>query len=121
MFLKDNQKRARKKIRVRKKLSGDSQRPRISVYRSAVHMHAQLIDDVKGVTLASASSKSKEILDEIKNSKGKISKSKLVGKLLAKKALELGITTAVFDRSGYEYHGRVKAVADGAREGGIKM
>jgi large subunit ribosomal protein L18 len=121
MFLKDNQKRARKKVRVRKKLSGDAQRPRISVYRSANHIHAQLIDDVKGVTLAAASSKSKEILDEVKTSKGKISKSKLVGKLLAKKAVELGITTAVFDRSGYEYHGRIKAVADGAREGGIKM
>jgi large subunit ribosomal protein L18 len=121
MFLKDNKRRIRKRIRVRKKLSGTSERPRISVYRSAVNMHAQLIDDVKGVTLASASSLSKEILDEIKGSKGKVSKSKLVGKLLAKKALELGISTAVFDRSGYEFHGRVKAVADGAREGGIKV
>jgi large subunit ribosomal protein L18 len=84
-------------------------------------MYAQMIDDVKGATLASASSLSKEILDELKSSKGKVSKSKLVGKLLAKKASELGITSAVFDRSGYEYHGRVRAVAEGVREGGIKV
>jgi large subunit ribosomal protein L18 len=121
MFLKDNKRRTRKKIRVRKKLSGTAERPRISVFRSANNMYAQLIDDVKGVTLASASSLSKEILDELKSSKGKTSKSKLIGMLLAKKAKELGIISAVFDRSGYEYHGRVKAVADGVREGGIKV
>jgi len=121
MFLRDYKRRQRKKVRVRKKLSGTAECPRLTVFRSLNHMHAQMIDDVKGVTLVSASSISKEITDEIKTSKGKISKSKLVGKLLAKKALEKGITTAVFDRSGYEFHGRIKAVADGAREGGIKI
>ena len=121
MFLKDNKRRERKQVRVRKKLSGTAERPRISVFRSANNMYAQLVDDVKGITLVSASSLSKEILDELKSSKGKVSKSKLVGKLLAKKAKELGITTAVFDRSGYEYHGRIKAVAEGVREGGIKV
>jgi large subunit ribosomal protein L18 len=121
MFLKDNKKRIRKKIRVRKKISGTDARPRISVFRSLNNVYAQIIDDIKGVTLVEASTLSKELAEELKNAKGKISKSKLVGKLLAKKAIEKGITSVVFDRSGYNYHGRVQAIADGAREGGLKF
>jgi large subunit ribosomal protein L18 len=121
MFLKDNKKRIRKKIRVRKKISGTDARPRISVFRSLNNVYAQIIDDIKGVTLVEASTLSKELAEELKNAKGKTSKSKLVGKLLAKKAIEKGITSVVFDRSGYNYHGRVQAIADGAREGGLKF
>lgn len=121
MFLKDNKRRIRKKARVRQKVSGTAERPRLSVHRSLNHMYAQLIDDSNGVTLVSASTKVKELAEEIKNTKTKVSKSKIVGKLLAKRAVEKGITTAVFDRSGYTYQGRIKAVADGAREGGLKF
>ena len=121
MFIKDNTKRATKKARIRRKISGTAERPRLSVFRSLNHIYVQMIDDVKGTTLLEASTKSKELVDEIKSSKGKTSKSKLVGKLVAKKAVEKGITTAVFDRSGYQYHGRIKAVAEGAREGGLKI
>jgi large subunit ribosomal protein L18 len=121
MFNRDNTKRATKKARIRRKISGTAERPRLTVFRSLNHIYAQIIDDTKGTTLLEASSKSKELVEEIKSSKGKISKSKLVGKLIAKRAVEKGITTAVFDRSGYQYHGRIKAVADGAREGGLKI
>jgi large subunit ribosomal protein L18 len=85
------------------------------------NVYAQLIDDSDGNTLVSASSLSKELLEEIKSSKGKVSKSKMVGKLVAKKALEKNISQVVFDRNGYRYHGRIKAIADGAREGGLKF
>ena len=121
MFNRDNTKKATKKARIRRKISGTAERPRLAVFRSLNHIYAQVIDDTKGVTLLEASSKSKELADDIKASKGKISKSKLVGKLVAKKAAEKGITSAVFDRSGYQFHGRIKAVADGAREGGLKI
>jgi large subunit ribosomal protein L18 len=121
MFKKDYKKRAKKKFRTRRKISGTTQKPRISVFRSANQIYAQMIDDSTGKTLVAASSKSKEVLDEIKNAKGKIEKSKAVGKLLAKKAVDNGITEAVFDKSGYNFHGRVKALADGAREGGVKF
>ena len=121
MFLVDNKKRLRKKARVRKKLSGTATCPRISVFRSLTEIYAQMIDDTAGVTITEASTKSKELAEDLKSAKGKTAKSKLVGKLLAKKAVEKGITTAVFDRSGYEYHGRVQAIAEGVREGGIKM
>ena len=121
MFLKDTTHRATKKARIRRKISGTAERPRLSIFRSNENMFAQLIDDVKGTTLLEANSLAKEIVEELKDAKGKISKSKAVGKLLAKKAIEKGITTAVFDRSGYRYHGRVQAVAEGAREGGMKL
>ena len=110
----------RQKIRfnIRKKLSGDEQKPRLSVFRSNTGIYAQLIDDVKGVTLASASSKDKGVTAQ----KGKkIDQSKLVGQEIAKKAVELGVKEIVFDRGGYLYHGRVKALAEGAREGGLKF
>lgn len=113
--------RSKNQIKFRKKMKGTTERPRISVFRSLNQVYAQLIDDISGKTILSASSLSKDIQDEIKNTKGKIEKSKIVGKLLAKKAIEKGISTVIFDRSGYRYHGRIQAIADGAREGGLKF
>ncbi|MEE6186549.1 50S ribosomal protein L18 [Mycovorax composti] len=110
----------RNKIRrtIRAKVSGTAQKPRLSVFRSNKDIYVQLIDDTKGVTLAAASSRDKDIAAQ----KGtKIEKSKLVGAAIARKALELNINQIVFDRGGYLYHGRVKAVADGAREGGLQF
>jgi large subunit ribosomal protein L18 len=109
---------ARQKIRyrIRKKISGSAQKPRLSVFRSNNDIYVQLIDDANGVTLASASSRQADITAQKVN---KVEKSKLVGSAIAKKSEELGIKDVVFDRSGYIYHGRVKAVAEGAREGGL--
>ncbi len=117
----EKKRKERKVFRVRRKITGTPECPRLSVFRSLNHIHAQLIDDSNGITLAAASTKSKEILEDIKTSKGKTSKSKLVGSYLAKKALEKNISQVVFDRGGYKYHGRVKALADGAREAGLKF
>ncbi|RFM36111.1 50S ribosomal protein L18 [Chitinophaga silvisoli] len=111
---------SRQKIRyrIRKKIVGSAQRPRLSVFRSNSDIYVQLIDDANGTTLASASSRDKDI----KAQKGtKSEKSKLVGAALAAKATALGITTVTFDRGGYLYHGRVKSVADGAREAGLQF
>ncbi len=119
--MKKKNTRIRSKIKIRKHLSGTSEVPRLTVYRSLTNVYAQLIDDSDGKTLASASSLSKEISAELKGAKSKVEKSKIVGNLLAKKALEKKITTVVFDRNGYKYHGRVQALADGAREGGLKF
>ncbi|HVU95718.1 MAG TPA: 50S ribosomal protein L18 [Puia sp.] len=106
------------KFRVRKKIAGTAQRPRLSVFRSNTDIYVQLIDDDNARTLASASSKDKDIAAQ----KGtKSEKSKLVGGAIARKASELGLKDVVFDRGGYLYHGRVKAVADGAREGGLSF
>jgi len=106
------------KFRVRKKIIGTTVRPRLSVFRSNNDIYVQLIDDSAGKTLASASSRDKDILAQ----KGtKVEKSKLVGSAIARKASELGLLDVTFDRSGYLYHGRVKAVAEGAREGGMKF
>ena len=110
----------RQKIRynIRKKVAGSEQKPRLSVFRSNTGIYAQLIDDVKGVTLASASTKDKGVAAE----KGKkIDQSKTVGQEIAKKAVALGVKEIIFDRGGYLYHGRVKALAEGAREGGLKF
>ena len=104
------------KFRVRRKISGTTQKPRLSVFRSNTEIYAQLIDDETGKTLAAASSKEKDIAAQ----KGtKVEKSKLVGAAIARKATDLGLKDVTFDRSGYLYHGRVKAVAEGAREGGL--
>ena len=106
------------KFRVRSKISGTTQKPRLSVFRSNSEIYAQLIDDETGTTLAAASSKEKDIAAQ----KGtKVEKSKLVGAAIARKATELGLKDVTFDRSGYLYHGRVKAVAEGAREGGLNF
>ena len=111
-------KRQKIRYRIRKKVAGDATKPRLSVFRSNAEIYAQLIDDTKGVTLAAASSKEKDIAAQ---TAPKVEKSKLVGASIARKATELGITTCVFDRGGNLYHGRVKAVADGAREGGLQF
>ncbi|GAB4292891.1 MAG: 50S ribosomal protein L18 [Ignavibacteriaceae bacterium] len=121
MIIKKSNNRLRAKIRIRKKISGTAERPRLSVYRSLGNIYAQLIDDNSGNTLIAASSLSKDIAEEIKSAKTKIEKSKVVGKFLAKKALEKNISSVVFDRNGYKYHGRIRAIAEGAREGGLKF
>jgi large subunit ribosomal protein L18 len=104
--------------RIRTKLHGTAQKPRLSVFRSNSDIYVQLIDDNNGTTLAAASSREKEIVAETGN---KVAKSLSVGKSIAQKAKALGIDACVFDRGGYLYHGRVKSVADGAREGGLKF
>ena len=111
---------SRQKIRyrIRKKVVGSAQRPRLSVFRSNSDIYVQLIDDATGTTLAAASSRDKDIKAQ-KGTKSEI--SKLVGAALATKAIALGLTTCTFDRGGYLYHGRVKSVADGAREGGLQF
>ncbi|MBX2976582.1 MAG: 50S ribosomal protein L18 [Ignavibacteriaceae bacterium] len=121
MINRKSNSRLRSKTKIRKKTFGTAEKPRLTVYRSLNNMYAQLIDDAQGVTLASASSLNKEIETELKDSKGKVSKSKLVGSLLAKKASEKNIVEVIFDRNGYRYHGRVKSLAEGAREGGLKF
>jgi large subunit ribosomal protein L18 len=110
----------RQKLRynIRKKVAGTAQKPRLSVFRSNTDIYVQLIDDNTGTTLASSSSREKDIAAQKVN---KVEKSKLVGSAIARKATELGLSTVVFDRGGYLYHGRVKAIADGAREGGLNF
>ena len=112
-----NAARIKRHQRVRKNISGTAERPRLNVYRSSKHIYAQIIDDVNGVTLAAASSLSKDFEGDGGNVEG----AKKVGELVAKHAIEKGITEVVFDRGGYLYHGRVKELAEGAREGGLKF
>jgi large subunit ribosomal protein L18 len=113
--------RYRSKIKIRKKISGTPETPRLTVYRSLNNIYAQIIDDISGNTLVSVSSLSKEVSENLKSVKGKIEPGKMVGNLLAKKAAEKNIKSVVFDRNGYRYHGRIKALADGAREGGLSF
>jgi len=113
--------RQRSKLGIKKKVTGTTERPRLAVYRSLNHIYAQLVIDSTGTTLTNASTLSKEIQTDLKKVKSKVERSKLVGTLIAKKALEKKIDNVVFDRSGYRYHGRVQAVAEGAREGGLKF
>ena len=115
-----NAERKRRHVRVRKTVTGTAERPRLSVYRSTNHIYAQLIDDTKGVTLASASTLEKSVKAEIAG-KTKRETAKIVGKLAAERAKEKGIEAVVFDRGGYLYTGRVQALADGAREAGLKF
>ena len=115
-----NQDRVLRHARVRKKISGTAERPRLCVYRSANHIYAQVIDDVKGNTLCSASTMSKDVAAQIAQAT-KTEASKIVGAAVAKKALDLGIKQVVFDRGGYLYTGRVQALADGAREAGLEF
>lgn len=110
------QQRQRIKSRVRGKISGTAQRPRLSVFRSNTHISAQLIDDVAGHTLASATSQENGVSEG-----ARVDAGRAVGKLLAQRASESGVTSVVFDRNGYRYHGRVKALAEGAREGGLQF
>jgi len=111
--------RERRHLRIRKKVSGTAERPRLTVFRSLNHIYAQLVDDLAGRTILTVSSLDKNITAEVKAVKGKVAAGKAVGKALAAKAKEKGIGRVCFDRGGYLYHGRVKAVADGAREGGL--
>ncbi len=112
-----NAQRLKRHKRVRAKISGTPEMPRLNVFRSEANIYAQVIDDVNGVTLASASSLDKAI----KGYGGNIAAATAVGKLVAERAKAKGIETVVFDRGGYLYHGRVKALAEGAREGGLKF
>ncbi len=112
--------RQRRHLRVRKKISGTSQIPRLSVFRSLKHIYAQIIDDVSGRTLISASTLDPDIRDQVAEL-SKTEQAQLVGRRLAEKALSNGVTQVVFDRGGYQYHGRVKALADASREGGLKF
>ncbi|MFH1006779.1 MAG: 50S ribosomal protein L18 [Candidatus Latescibacterota bacterium] len=113
--------RARRRKHIRKKIAGSADRPRLCVYRGSKNIYAQLVDDVSGTCLLGVSSLSKEIREDAHTSKGKCELSRTVGKLLAACAREKQIEKVVFDRSGYLYHGRVKALAEGAREGGLQF
>ncbi len=112
--------RLRRHRRVRRKVAGTPERPRLCVRRSLRHIYAALVDDTTGRTLAAASTLSPALREAIKGAK-KAAAAALVGKELARKAVEAGVSLAAFDRGGYKYHGRVRAVADGAREGGLKF
>ena len=112
-----NEARLRRHRRVRGKISGTAERPRLDVFRSSKHIYAQIIDDVAGVTLVSASTVEKGF----EGFGGNVEAANKVGKMIAEKALEKGIKTVVFDRGGFVYHGRVKALAEGAREGGLEL
>jgi len=119
MLSKDSARR-RVHIRLRTRLSGRTQMPRLSVYRSLNHIYAQIVDDSRGQTLVSASTRDKEVRTTLKTG-GNVAAAKVVGQTLAKRATAAGISRVVFDRGGYAYHGRVKALADAAREAGLKF
>jgi large subunit ribosomal protein L18 len=112
--------RRRRHRRVRKRVVGTSERPRLNVFRSLKHIYAQVIDDVRGHTLAAASTLDPELRDKVKGLT-KTEQAKLVGELLAKRALEHGVKKVAFDRGGYKYHGRVKSLAEAAQEGGLEF
>ncbi|MGI9253829.1 MAG: 50S ribosomal protein L18 [Thermomicrobiales bacterium] len=111
--------RKRRHVRVRAKVSGSPQRPRLNVFRSSAHIYAQVIDDTKGRTLVSASDLESEVKDRAGAGATKSARAKAVGEIIAERAKAAGITAVVFDRGGFLYHGRIKAVADGAREAGL--
>ncbi|MAZ73045.1 MAG: 50S ribosomal protein L18 [Flavobacteriaceae bacterium] len=118
MALSKSDRRDRIRFRIRKTVSGTAQRPRLAVYRSNKEIYAQLIDDVNGTTITAASSRDKDIDASKVN---KVEAAKLVGKAIAERATKAGVETVSFDRGGYLYHGRVKSLAEGAREGGLKF
>ncbi|HLN54710.1 MAG TPA: 50S ribosomal protein L18 [Bacteroidales bacterium] len=119
MALTKLERRSRIRMRIRKKIKGTAESPRLAVYRSNKQIYVQVVDDLKGETILSASSREKDIA--ARSGIKKTEQAKLVGKLLAEKCKEKGIVSLVFDRSGYKYHGRVKSLADAAREGGLKF
>ena len=112
--------RLRIRARIRKKLSGTPERPRLAVFRSQSHIYAQLVDDEAGRTLCAASSLDKELREKAKRGSN-VASAKSVGLLIASRAKDKGVTAVVFDRGGFQYHGRIKALADAAREGGLKF
>ena len=115
-----NDARLKRQIRVRKKVRGTTERPRLNVFKSSRHIHAQIIDDITGVTLVAASTISPDVKSDVVYS-GNIDAAKKVGAAIAKKAIEKNIVSVVFDRNGFLYHGRVKALADAARENGLSF
>lgn len=119
MGLTKSARRNRIHLRIRKTIQGTSEKPRLSIYRSNKEIYVQVIDDVNGKTLAAASSRDKEIADA--KAENKMSEAQLVGKLVGERAKKAGVSTIGFDRSGYLYHGRVKSLADGAREAGLNF
>jgi large subunit ribosomal protein L18 len=114
------QARLKRKQRIRRKVTGTSERPRLSVFRSSKHIYAQVINDADGQTLAAASTMEKELRDKT-DFENKVSKAFYIGKLVAERAKVKGVSKVVFDRNGFMYHGRVKALSDGAREGGLNF
>jgi large subunit ribosomal protein L18 len=112
--------REKRKARIRKKLSGTAERPRLTVYKSLKHMYAQIVDDTSGRTLASESTESKALKGEVKED-DKTTAAKKVGAAIARAALEKGVKKVVFDRNGFDYHGRISAVAEAAREAGLEL
>lgn len=118
---KKSKTRLRRKRSIRKKITGTDVRPRLSIFKSSIHIYAQIIDDISGVTLASASSIDKEVKSLLNDKMNKTEKSIVIGKKIAERALLKEITSVSFDRNGYIYHGRVKALADSAREAGLKF
>jgi large subunit ribosomal protein L18 len=123
MIRKIGKKEIRDRIhrRIRRKLSGTKERPRLAVFRSVAHIYAQVIDDVAGRTLVSASSVDKSADKDGKTKGGNLAAAKAIGKLVAERAKEKGVKAVVFDRGGYQYHGRIKALADAAREAGLEF
>lgn len=119
MALTKRERRIKIKQRIRKRISGTGERPRMSVFRSNKQIYVQLVNDLTGETLVSASSKNKEVAE--KKNVNKSEQARLVGKLLAERSLAKGINSVVFDRNGYLYHGRIKVLAESAREGGLKF
>jgi len=113
--------RKRRHLRVRKKVFGTPERPRLCVFRSAKHIYAQIIDDIAGRTLVSASTLSPDVKKQLTGYPGNIESAKVVGKVIGRKAIDMGIKKVVFDRGGFLYHGRVKALADAAREEGLEF
>ncbi len=113
--------RQRRHLRVRAKVSGTAERPRLNVFRSNVHIYAQVIDDVTGRTLAAASTIEPTVRERLPEEHPKVQEALVVGKIIGERSLAKGITQVVFDRGGYKYHGRVKAVAEGAREAGLEF
>ena len=113
--------RAKKRNRVRKKISGTTDRPRLNVFRSIQNVYAQIVDDERGITLVAASTLTPELKEKLTEGGGNIAAATAVGELVAKKALDAGIKRVVFDRAGYIYHGRVKALAEAARAGGLEF
>ncbi|MCA9922787.1 MAG: 50S ribosomal protein L18 [Anaerolineales bacterium] len=120
MAVKSRLARKRRQRRIRMKVAGTADCPRLNVFRSLDHIYAQVINDETGQTVAAASTLDKKLVSEL-DGKNKKEKAELVGKAIAERAIAAGVTTVIFDRGGFKYHGRVKALADGAREGGLKF
>lgn len=115
-----NAKRMKRHGRARQKIKGTTERPRLNVFRSSNHIYAQVIDDIQGITIVSASTLDKDLKNKLSSTQNKEA-AKLVGELVGKRALDKGVEEVIFDRGGYIYHGRVKELAEGAREAGLKF